>query len=193
MSTIIGNINEMFKKIKSRSVQYLVCRAISIWMLVVTCTILGLSKYASGDQKKFYRFGPNSDLKILGLNIDNGGKYFGVVIYCFINSMFRTLYQSILHAWLINNVQDESKEKPRNIKGFAYEVTCVTTIYMWFDWFIYMNILLSQIDMVLIEICADLLMSVTTTMYYLKTGPQTEIDETSQPLRLNVRSSSALQ
>lgn len=183
---------DIIQKIKSKSIQYLVSRAISIWMLVVSCSIIGLSKYANENQKKFYRFGPNSDLKILGLNIDNGGKYFVVVIYCFINSMFRTLYQSILHAWLINNIQDESKEKPINIKGFAYEITCITTIYMWFDWFIYMNILLSQIDMVLIEICADLWMSVITTMYYLKTGPKTETDETSQPLRLNLRCSSAL-
>lgn len=165
-------LKNLILKIKSYSIQYIVCKTISLWMFIITCTLLGISKYATEDQKQFYRFGPNSDLKILGIYIDNGGKYFGIVVYCFINSMFRTLHQSILHAWLINNVQDESKEKPTSIKKFAYEVTCVSTIYMWFDWFIYMNILLSQIDMVIIEICADLLMSIATTTYYLKTGPQ---------------------
>ena len=36
-----------------------------------------------------------------------------------------------------------------------------------------MNILLSQIDMMIIEMIADVIMSSTTTYYYLKTGPET--------------------
>lgn len=40
-------------------------------------------------------------------------------------------------------------------------------IYIWFDWFIYINILLEQVDMVIIEICTDLLMYVITTTYYV--------------------------
>ena len=35
-----------------------------------------------------------------------------------------------------------SQKKPE-IAFFAYEVTYVTTIYNWFDWYIYMNILLN--------------------------------------------------
>jgi len=70
---------------------------------------------------------------------------------------------------MINHIQDETKEKSIEIRTFAYEITCVTTIYAWFDWFIYINILLSQIDMVIIEIIADLIVSMLTTTYYLRT------------------------
>lgn len=44
----------------------------------------------------------------------------------------------------------------------------VTTIYSWFDWFLNYNILLSQIDLLLIEICIDMIMSYILTTYYIK-------------------------
>jgi hypothetical protein len=153
------------------TLQSFVCKTLSFWMIAVTGTVMALtSKYASDEQRMFYQFGPNEHLKILGFVIDDHEKYFLVVVYCFINSMFRTLFTSVLHPWLINNIQDESKKKPHDITAFAYEVTCVTTVYQWFDWFLYMNILLSQIDMVLLEICADLIMSNLVTTYYLALG-----------------------
>jgi len=147
--------------------QNVISKLISAWMIIVIGTILALLKYEDDEQKAFYRFGPNKDLIILGFCIDNKSKYIGIVTYCFVNSLLRTLYNSVLHPWLINNIQDETRIKPREIHSFGYEVTIVTTTYMWFDWFIYMNILLSQVDMVLIEISADVIMSLFTTMYYL--------------------------
>jgi hypothetical protein len=150
-----------------------VSQCIFLWMLMVTLSLSYLSHYANDEQKKFYQIGPNDHLMILGFHIDTYGKYIAVVGYSFINSMIRTLHSSFLHPWLINHIQDETKEKPISIRTFAYEVTFVTTIYVWFDWFIYMNILLSQIDMMIIEMIADVIMSSITTYYYLKTGPET--------------------
>ena len=48
----------------------------------------------------------------------------------------------------------------------------VSKIYFWFDWFIYMNMLLSQIDMILLESSVDVILSLYI-MYYLwfKIGP----------------------
>lgn len=148
-------------------IQKIVSKIISLWMISITTIIIFLSKYANDDQKKIYRFGPNNELNILGFIIDTREKYTLVILYCFINSIFRTLYNSILHAWIINNVQDENRVKDKLIKNIAYEITVVTSIYNWFDWFIYINILLSQIDMVIVEIIADLIISLFTTRYYL--------------------------
>ena len=149
--------------------QKIISKLISLWMISITLTIINISKYADSEQKKIYNFGPNKNLNILGFIIDTQYKYILVITYCFINSIFRTLYNSILHSWMINHIQDETKEKSIEIRTFAYEITCVTTIYAWFDWFIYINILLSQIDMVNIEIIADLIVSMLTTTYYLRT------------------------
>jgi hypothetical protein len=50
---------------------------------------------------------------------------------------------------------------------FAYESAFIITIYTWFDWFLYYNILLSQIDILLIEIVIDIIMAGLVTNYYL--------------------------
>jgi hypothetical protein len=50
----------------------------------------------------------------------------------------------------------------------AYTISFISTIYNWVDFFMYMNILLSQIDMLLIEISADLIMNAILTTYYLR-------------------------
>lgn len=165
------------------TIQKIVSRWILSWMIFITISLLTIKlkrngndniENGDGNQDKedlFYKVGPNVHLMIMGIRIDTYGKYFIVVSYCFINSMSRTLCNNVLHSWLINQIQDETKDKKMISKRFAYEVTCSTTIYFWFDWFIYMNILLSQIDMILIEIMADIVMSLMTTAYYLhKTG-----------------------
>jgi hypothetical protein len=158
-TTYVGNCNK---------IQSIISKIISLWMIIVSTTIIILSKYANDEQKELYRFGPNEKLNILGFIINTREKYILIISYCFLNSIFRTLYNSILHSWLINNIQDDTKSKDISIKIIAYEITIVTTIYNWFDWFIYINILLSQIDMVIIEIIADLFVSLITTSYYLR-------------------------
>lgn len=154
----------------SYNIQNNVSKAICVWMIFILLILFQLSGYINETQKKFYRLGPNEDLFIMGFVIDDFLKYIAVVFYCCINSMMRTLNSTILTPWLINTVQDESKVKPPEIHAFAYEITCVSSAYHWFDWFIYMNILLSQIDMVLIETAADLGMAILTTKYYLHLG-----------------------
>ena len=143
-------------------------KIVFVWMIIVSSTIIGLLKYTDPTFKKFYRFGPSNNMQVLGFSIDTGWKYTLLVFYCFVNSLVRTLVHNVLSPWLINNVQDENKPISHEIKKRAYEVTVNTTVYNWFDWFIYMNILLAQIDMVIVEICADLTMSVATTFYYMK-------------------------
>lgn len=151
-----------------KSIQYIVSKSIIVWLLFVSCIIAYSSKYFTTDKSTFYSFGPNDNLKIIGVPINNYYRYVTIVIYSFINSGFRTLYSSVLKSWLINTIQDETKVKTRDMHVLAYEITCVTTVYVWFDWLLYMNILLSQIDLVIIEICADLLMSLYSTRYYLR-------------------------
>lgn len=167
-------------------VQRIVSKLLSLWIISISILIIFLSKYADDEQKKIYRFGPNNELNILGFIINTREKYILVISYCFINSIFRTLYNSVLHSWLINNIQDESREKNKDIKNIAYEITLVTTIYNWFDWFIYINILLSQIDMVIIEIIADLLISLFTTRYYLNKKNKYLDDKNIESILLNL-------
>jgi cysteine desulfurase len=50
----------------------------------------------------------------------------------------------------------------------AYILSFISVTYNWFDFFMYMNILMSQIDMLFIEISADLMMTFFLTTYYIR-------------------------
>jgi len=149
------------------TIEKLVSRLVMIWVSIIILTIGGLYNHMNTLGANYYRFGPHDNFIIIGIQIDTPLKYFIVVLYCFINSLIRNTVHNILNPWLLNNVQDINIEKPKQMRCFAYEVTNVITIYNWVDFYIYMTLLLAQLDLFLTEMFADVLMSVITTYYYL--------------------------
>jgi hypothetical protein len=109
----------------------------------------------------------------LGICIDTLTKYGVVVTFCFVNSGIRAMNTNVLRSWVINDVQDKSNKRPINHRK-AYILSSVSVTYNWFDFFMYMNILLSQIDLFVLEIIADLIMTCLLTNYYLKQKTITE-------------------
>lgn len=135
-----------------------------IWIVSVTGFIIYLNR---DSQNPFFKIGPNSNLKIFYILIDNGYKYTLVVSYTLASTVIRTLQQEIISPWIIQSIQNET-EKTESIRKIAYQVVIVDGIYKWFDWFMYMNILLTQIDMMLIEVVGNLVISYITTYYYVQ-------------------------
>ena len=145
-----------------------ISRTILFWIFIV-CFSGTYIFYNTSDifDYHFYRYGPQNDLIILGFVIDTPAKYGYLVLYLIINTFIRTLHHEILTPWLINNVQDVQRVRTNHMYMIAYEVTTVNVIYQWLDWLLYMNILLAQIDLVLIEILCNLVSSNITTYYYM--------------------------
>lgn len=115
-----------------------------------------------------FSIGPNEQLYILQIPINTNTKYMIIVTFCFCNSIFRSLHHNFLQPWILHEIQDTDMEKERMVSiSICYEISCVSTIYVWFDFFMYMHILLSQIDFFLVEIIADILTTVVITKYYL--------------------------
>lgn len=145
----------------------IVSRVLMCWISFVVMTIALCLKKSHVDLS-FYRFGPGDDLYIIGLHIETMPKYIILVLYCFINSAIRGVVNTLIHPWIINYVQNTSIAKHRTEISACYEISLVSTFYQWFDWFIYMNILLSQIDLVMYEITADMIVSYISTKYYVR-------------------------
>ena len=138
-------------------------RCLTLWMITVVLTISILMSSETD-----YKIGPNPEFIIFNIAIDTAGKYAFVVSYCFINSGFRSLCHSSLQSWVINQVQDTSVEKTDLVRAHAHEIVTVVTIYNWVDWYIYINILLSQMDMVLVEILTDVLIVNIITIFQVR-------------------------
>ena len=148
---------------------YIVSKVFIVWMAIV-CLVLTIVLCNTPDKyKTFYKFGPNENLIILGIKIDTYTKYMIIVSYSFINSIFRTIHHSFLSPWMIHNVRDEERDKVHLNHFSVYEISTVLVIYTWLDWLLYMNILLAQVDMVIIETLGELIISCITTYYYLQT------------------------
>jgi hypothetical protein len=139
-----------------------VARLIALWM----ASIIAVMGFVVSDNPIF-RLGPNENLQILNIAIDTPAKYTAIVSVCFANSCIRTLNHNILHPWIINTIQDKTSVV-RITYHQSYELSFVYTIYNWFDFFLYMNILMSQIDMLLIEIIADLIVTFVLTTNYIR-------------------------
>lgn len=143
-------------------------RILCMWMLFVFLCIGLLYNNMDDKMHLFFKFGPNNTFYIIGININNYEKYLCVAFYCFANSIARCVMINLLQPWLINQVQDKSKEKTSEITLTAYQINSVVKIYAWVDWFIYMKLLFSQIDIFIIEIGADVIVSNIVVYYYLR-------------------------
>ena len=137
----------------------LIIRIIGSWVIV--CSIILI--FIVNKKDKFYTFGPNENLIFIGITINTKIKYFLLILYCFFNTTIRSLNNCIIQPWIVLNIENPlMKEKINN----AHEIVSLNLIYTWFDWFIYINLLLLQIDMVIIEIISELIIKNLITWKY---------------------------
>jgi hypothetical protein len=75
-----------------------------------------------------------------------------------------------LKPWIIHNIQDTSpegiKRKETLDYAVAYQINTITTIYIWFDFLIYIHLLLSQIDLFMIEALSDVIIVIVITRFW---------------------------
>ena len=148
----------------------IVTRITTGWMTIITI-LMTIISMKSTNNTSFYRFGPQPDLIILGFTIDTAGKYALVVLYALINTAIRSMNHNIVTPWITLNVQNTNQSGSRNNNNYReqYEICIFNTMYTWFDWLIYIHMLLAQADMVLIEMTTDVIATCIVTRWYIKT------------------------
>jgi len=119
--------------------------------------------------KNFYQFGPSENLVILGLVVDNYYLYTGVVFYSFFNTVLRNLNNQVVVAWITLVVHNTTVSKEYISALYIYEITLMSAIYTYIDWFIYLNLVFSQLDIVLIEFAGELIITYIVTRMYIST------------------------
>jgi len=127
------------------------------------CAAVVILSINQSTDNAFYQWGPHSELVLFGIVVDTWAKYSCVVVYTVVNVSLRNVEQNILRPYLLLHVQDESVSKQTLNHVHIYEITVLVTLYTWFDWFMYMQMLLTQVDMIFIEAAADMVV----TRWYL--------------------------
>jgi len=158
-----------------------VSRIVSAWMGMIAVLMACIAKGEGDDRSKFYRFGPQPDLVILGYAIDTPAKYAWIIVYALLNTTVRNMNHNIITPWITLNVQDMSPEacaaKKRLNVRHVYELSIVSTLYSWFDWLIYINMLLAQVDMMIIEMGTDVLAMMVITYGYMNVNVDQDVNE----------------
>jgi hypothetical protein len=149
-----------------------IIKAFIFWLLFIffTFSLIILFSKENTTYSPFYNIGPSNNLIILGIVVNTRKKYSFLVVFCSINSCFRTLSHNFLSSWLINNVQDNKAKKENLNKLTVYLASIINVIYTWVDWLLYMNILLSQIDLFFCEVVSDIVVTCICNNYYLYQG-----------------------
>lgn len=159
----------LVKNLLGQHMEVVTARCVTAWMCIVIVILSAFVHYTSTTSSRFFRTGPHSDFIFFNMAIDNYAKYSCLALYSCINSIVRTLHKNVLQSFMYNNVLNKStplcsKTKTRH----TVEIASIATLYMWFDWFIYMNLTLSQVDMMVIEIVFDTMTSIATTFIYVR-------------------------
>lgn len=145
-----------------------VSRLTCAWILSM---ILILVNTLSLKQSSFFHFGPHPDLTILSITIDTYLKYICVICYSIINTIMRTVNVNIIQPWIMHNIHNTGSVRPLNVnRKHAYEISIASTAYTWFDYLIYINLLISQFDLFLTECCTDVIVNIFVTRWYLNGG-----------------------
>lgn len=146
-----------------------IARIIFIWIIIILINLIYFSQNNTNNST-FYNIGPSSNLIVLNITIDTSLKYIFIIFYSIINNIIRNLNTNILRPWITHNIQDntlDAKVRKLTLNYInAYEINTIYTIYVWFDFLIYIHLLLSQIDLFLIEACSDVFIVTIITYYW---------------------------
>jgi hypothetical protein len=154
----------------------LVNKALLGWAAVCSLFLsVAVSVASDNSSTKFFTFGPREDLIILDVKINTGWRYSVVILYTMISTVARTVLQEIVSPWLIQTVQND-KPKDAYARRYAQEIAFGEVLYRWFDWFMYMHILMAQIDMMIVELIGNLAAVFYTTRLYMRPKEIEEIE-----------------
>ena len=91
----------------------------------------------------------------------------------------------VVLAWITLVVHDTTISKDDISRLHIYEITLMSSIFTYIDWFIYLNLVFSQIDIVLIEFAGELFMTFMVTRMYLKSSVSSSSIEEPLEMEMN--------
>jgi hypothetical protein len=138
-----------------------------VWLLVISTLLFAAFCAGAQGDNTFFAFGPHPTLQLVGLPIHTWTSYWGVVVYTLGSTCFRTLHGEVLSPWIMQRVQTTDAKSAYTHQNATF-IVMVSVVFTWLDWFMYLNILLTQLDFLLLEVVGNILVTLYTTRTYMK-------------------------
>jgi hypothetical protein len=142
------------------------------WLLIIGALLFVAFRVGGSnddDGTTFFAFGPHPHLELVGLPIHTWSSYWGVVLYTLGSTCFRTLHGEVLSPWIMQRVQT-SDAKSKYTHEHATFIVMVSVVFTWLDWFMYLNILLTQLDFLLVEVVGNIVVTLFVTRTYMRSA-----------------------
>ena len=153
----------------------IVAGALLGWVGVITTSLVFAFHF--GEQQKdntFFCVGPSDSLSLLGVPNHTWVRYNAVVLYTLCSTCFRTLHSEVLSPWIVTRVQTTDAKSEYTLTHARF-VVVISVVFTWLDWFMYLNILLTQLDFLLVEVVGNLAVTLYTTAHFVHVQTYTPI------------------
>eukprot|EP00961_Rhodomonas_salina_P241769 3266016-Rhodomonas_salina.3 len=112
--------------------------------------------------------GPSPETKVIGVVLDTWGKWTAVAVLTFLNTIFTEFVYDCLQPWLTTTVVDHKTDYIPYTKPTMIYISIVCSSYRTIIQVVIFYTMLSQVDFVIVRFVADIMMTYTTTKYFLK-------------------------
>ena len=136
-----------------------------VWMVIaVTSLHLSIDLFAS----QFMSFGPGPNMIFMTVNIDTWHKWGLLAGATFVNTGITEFMEDAISPWVQNTIQDHKTKYLPYSKFTCYLVSQVWSIYVAITGIFSVALMMSQIDLLIIRMTANLIVNTFTCYKFMK-------------------------
>ena len=134
------------------------------WLLLV----LGVFKTMGLFDTRFMTFGPSPDTLFMGVALDSWDRWWLVAVFTFLNSSVNDFMSDALSTWILNTITDHKNQYLPYSKAQCLAIAQAWGFYVNIMSIIGLFLVLTQVDFVVIRVCADLFVNTYTNLKFMK-------------------------
>eukprot|EP00960_Hanusia_phi_P072126 767707-Hanusia_phi.AAC.1 len=142
----------------------LTCVLLMSWMILVLAIFSELGVMDGN----FMKLGPGDHSKVMGVTLDSWYKWSCIAVFTFVSTSINAFVGDAIMPWVQNTIQDYKGRYLPYSKAMCILITQIWTLYCCVMSVFALFVMLSQVDFLLIRICADMLVNMYTSLAFMR-------------------------
>jgi len=143
-------------------------RLTSVLLMTWMTMVLAIFSELGIMDSHFMKLGPGVHSKVMGVDLDTWYKWSCIAVFTFLSTAVNAFVGDAIMPWIQNTVQDHKTKFLPYSKVTCIVITQVWTLYCCVMSVFALFVMLSQVDFLLIRICADLLVNFYTSIAFMR-------------------------
>ena len=143
-------------------------RLTSVLLMTWMTMVLAIFSELGIMDSHFMKLGPGAHSKVMGVDLDTWYKWSCIAVFTFLSTAVNAFVGDAIMPWIQNTIQDHKTKFLPYSKLTCIVITQVWTLYCCVMSVFALFVMLSQVDFLLIRICADLLVNFYTSIAFMR-------------------------